>query len=121
MAPLNQRNAEKRLNAMVLQTNSNSRSREDESRLIEMDDELTSRNSRILKLDLDETDILKSAVEIYDQEEWPRFSLLHYLLEVVLTYGVLIGINYLYQLQQLPYFLMLGMFAFFDLLSPFKY
>lgn len=64
---------------------------------------------------------MKSAVEIHDAGEVPKFSLLHYLLEVLLTYGLLIGVNYLYQLQQLPYFLMLGIFAFFDSLSPFKY
>jgi hypothetical protein len=54
-------------------------------------------------------------------DETPKFSFLHYLVEILLTYGVLAGVNYLYQLQQLPYFLLLGVFAFFDSLSPFKY
>ena len=45
-----------------------------------------------------------------------------YVIEVVLTYGLLIGVNELYKLSvSLPYFLMITIYAFFDSFAPFKY
>jgi hypothetical protein len=120
-SPIGRSLTEKIVHAAFLSDHSRERA-EEESLLRKYTAEGQLLRSRTLRLDLDETDILKSGVEIHEDGRLPRFKALYYLMKVVLTYALLVGVNELYKLSvALPYFLMIAIYAFFDSLSPFKW